>query len=97
MSAHKDPQYQIPELIEALIAHGLATDTPSQLADAFRFGWLTAWNRRPPASSERVALSIRQIAEATSAFGHVRSDYTIGIARAIESAHGIQHKEVNNG
>lgn len=34
-------------------------------------------------------LTIRQIAEATGEFGHVRSDHTIGIARTIESAHNI--------
>lgn len=28
-----------PEIKEALAAHGLATDTPSQLSDAFRLGW----------------------------------------------------------
>jgi len=39
-----------------------------------------------------VPLTVRQIAEATGDFGEVRSDKTIGIARAIEAAHGIQAK-----
>lgn len=40
MSFHNKPNYQIPELIEALKAHRLPLDTPSQLADSFRIGWM---------------------------------------------------------
>lgn len=40
MSLHNKPNYQIPELIEALKAHRLPHDTPSQLADSFRIGWM---------------------------------------------------------
>ena len=40
MSFHNNPDYQIPELIEALKAHRLPHDTPSQLADSFRSGWM---------------------------------------------------------
>ena len=40
MSFHNKPHYQIPELIEALKAHRLPHDTPSQLADSFRIGWM---------------------------------------------------------
>ena len=40
MSFHNKPDYQIPELIEALKAHQLPHDTPSQLADSFRIGWM---------------------------------------------------------
>lgn len=40
MSFHKNPKYQIPELIQALKDPGLEHDTPSQLADAFRTGWV---------------------------------------------------------
>ena len=40
MSFHNKPDYQIPELIEALKAHRLPHDTPSQLADSFRIGWM---------------------------------------------------------
>ena len=42
MSAHKDPKYQAPELVAALRAHGFQTTFPSQLSDAFRFGWTAA-------------------------------------------------------
>jgi len=38
---------------------------------------------------QRQPLSYRQIAEATQNFGDVWSDKVIGIARAIEAAHGI--------
>lgn len=38
MSIHK--QDDGPELTKALKDHGLSSDTPSQLADAFRLGWL---------------------------------------------------------
>lgn len=48
MSLHKNPDYQIPELIAALKSHGLKTDTPSQLSDAFRTGWAAA-RMSPPA------------------------------------------------
>ena len=40
MSFHNKPDYHIPELIEALKAHRLPQDTPSQLADSFRIGWM---------------------------------------------------------
>ena len=40
MSFHNKPDYHIPELIEALKAHRLPHDTPSQLADSFRSGWM---------------------------------------------------------
>ena len=40
MSFHNNPNYHIPELIEALKAHRLPHDTPSQLADSFRIGWM---------------------------------------------------------
>ena len=40
MSFHNNPDYHIPELIEALKAHRLHHDTPSQLADSFRIGWM---------------------------------------------------------
>ena len=40
MSFHNKPKYHIPELIEALKAHRLPHDTPSQLADSFRIGWM---------------------------------------------------------
>jgi hypothetical protein len=37
-------------------------------------------------------LTLRQLSQATHGFGHVRSDYMIGIARAIEAAHNIKEK-----
>ena len=40
-------------------------------------------------AQQRQPLSYRQIAEATTKFGDVWSDKVIGIARAIEAAHGI--------
>ena len=42
MSLHKNPKYQIPELIESLKQHGLKHDTPSQLSDTFRIGYVAA-------------------------------------------------------
>lgn len=45
MSFHNKPNYQIPELIEALKAHRLPHDTPSQLADSFRIGWMACRER----------------------------------------------------
>jgi hypothetical protein len=40
MSMHNKPEYNPPELVAALKAYGMVTDTPSQLSDAFRLGWL---------------------------------------------------------
>ena len=42
MSLHNKPNYQIPELVESLKAHGLDADEPSQLSDALRTGWVAA-------------------------------------------------------
>ena len=51
MSFHNKPDYHIPELIEALKAHRLPHDTPSQLADSFRIGWMAACRELAPADS----------------------------------------------
>ena len=40
MSYHLKPEYNTPEILTALALHGLSTDKPSQLSDAFRLGWL---------------------------------------------------------
>ena len=42
MSLHNNPKYQIPALVDALKQHGLKHNSPSQLADAFRTGWVAA-------------------------------------------------------
>ena len=42
MSLHNNPKYQIPALVDALKQHGLKHNIPSQLADAFRTGWVAA-------------------------------------------------------
>lgn len=39
MSLHKDPHHNSPEIHGALRAHGMKTDQPDILADAFRLGW----------------------------------------------------------
>lgn len=57
MSFHNNPKYQIPELIQALKDHGLEHDTPSQLADAFRTGWV-ARTAPPPPVGEQQGVSI---------------------------------------
>ena len=51
MSFHNKPNYQIPELIEALKAHRLPHDTPSQLADSFRIGWMACCRELAQADS----------------------------------------------
>ena len=61
MSAHKDPKYQTPELIAALRAHGLETNKPSQLSDAFRFGWAEA--RRFPPVEPAVSDAVLKLSE----------------------------------
>ena len=44
MTLHKRTFPEQATLTEALKSHGLETDTPSQLADAFRLGWQAAIN-----------------------------------------------------
>lgn len=39
---HKKPEQNSAAIRAALIAHGLDPDKPSQLADAFRLGWMAA-------------------------------------------------------
>ena len=51
MSFHNNPDYHIPELIEALKAHRLPHDTPSQLADSFRIGWMACCRELAQAES----------------------------------------------
>jgi len=52
MSHHKNPMYQIPELIQALKDHHLPTDKPSQLADSFRDGRMAAMRSAPKSKVE---------------------------------------------
>ena len=52
MSFHNKPDYHIPELIEALKAHRLPHDTPSQLADSFRIGWMACCRELAQADSQ---------------------------------------------
>lgn len=42
MSLHNRPEHNSPETIAALKAHGLATDRPDIMADAFRLGRASA-------------------------------------------------------
>ena len=51
MSFHNKPDNHIPELIEALKAHRLPHDTPSQLADSFRNGWMACCRELAQADS----------------------------------------------
>ncbi len=60
MSFHKTPKYQIPELIAALKQHGLATDTPSQLADSFRIGWMASREAKSPDADRELHLRLLQ-------------------------------------
>ena len=39
MSHHNKPDFNTPEIIAGLTAHGLEVETPSQTSDAFRFGY----------------------------------------------------------
>jgi hypothetical protein len=57
MSFHNNPKYQAPELIQALKDHGLEHDTPSQLSDAFRMGWVA----RPPAGVVAEAVEVDEV------------------------------------
>lgn len=42
MSLHNKPEFNTPEIIAALRAHGMETDKPNMLSDAFRSGFLAA-------------------------------------------------------
>lgn len=63
MSFHNKPNYQIPELIEALKAHRLPHDTPSQLADSFRIGWMACRERAQADSVQEDAALWHWLAE----------------------------------
>ena len=39
MTLHKEPKFNTPDLIAAMKAHGMKTDGPDILSDAFRLGW----------------------------------------------------------
>lgn len=57
MSFHdhlKHPQYNTPEIVRGLIEHGLDPYQPSQLADAFRLGWVYR-NQTVPSRLEMLA------------------------------------------
>lgn len=42
MSLHNKPEFNTPEIIARLKAHGMEVDTPSMMSDAFRLGFLSA-------------------------------------------------------
>ena len=42
MSLHAKPEANTPEIKEGLFSHGLEVQTPSQLSDGFRLGYLWA-------------------------------------------------------
>ncbi len=42
MSLHNRPEFNTPGIIDGLKLHGMEHDTPSQLADAFRQGYVYA-------------------------------------------------------
>lgn len=52
MSLHNKPEFNTPKIIAALKAAGLPTDTPSQNADSFRLGFISAQPGWRPARCE---------------------------------------------
>jgi hypothetical protein len=42
MTLHNNPEFNTPEMLAAMKAHGMTVDAPSQVADAFRLGWMAA-------------------------------------------------------
>ena len=75
MSLHNNPKYQIPALVDALKQHGLKHNIPSQLADAFRTGWVAAL-----AAPAQVATP-----DMTDAYAGAREDLSIWKKRALEA------------
>ena len=69
MSFHNNPDYHIPELIEALKAHRLPHDTPSQLADSFRIGWMAraSHGQAPAGAAEEIDKALNVYAQAFAA------------------------------
>ena len=63
MSFHNNPNYHIPELIEALKARRLPHDTPSQLADSFRIGWTACRELAQQADSVQEDAALQLIAD----------------------------------
>ncbi len=53
MSLHNSPEHNTDCIIAAMKAHGLRTDGPDMMADAFRLGWAAAApNWRPQRCDE---------------------------------------------
>lgn len=52
MSLHNKPEYNTPEIVARLKAHGMEVDTPSMMSDAFRLGFLNAAENWRPARCE---------------------------------------------
>ena len=75
MSLHNNPKYQIPALVDALKQHGLKHNSPSQLADAFRTGWVAALATPAQAAAP----------DMTDAYAGAREDLSIWKKRALEA------------
>ena len=75
MSLHNNPKYQIPALVDALKQHGLEHNIPSQLADAFRTGWVAALATPAQAATP----------DMTDAYAGAREDLSIWKKRALEA------------
>ena len=75
MSLHNNPKYQIPALVDALKQHGLKHNIPSQLADAFRTGWVAALATPAQAAAP----------DMTDAYSGAREDLSIWKKRALEA------------
>jgi len=58
MSHHNKPEYNTPAIVEGLKLHGLAVTTPSQLSDAFRFGYVYAASGYVYAASEVIGKQV---------------------------------------
>ena len=69
---------------------GAARYVPERFATLCRESFMRALAAPPAAPAKLEPLTLREIAVLTEPWAHVRSDYSIGIARAVEAAHNAK-------
>lgn len=76
MSLHNRPEFNTPGIVDGLKLHGMRHDTPSQLADAFRQGYVYAMT--PPCEHDWVSMRNKAVesGEYCPKCGGVRSEST---------------------
>jgi hypothetical protein len=92
LSLHASEEHEDEDLKAALKLHGLATDEPSQLSDAFRLGW-----KRRSYDVERYKAEVEKLQEALRRYGdksRMGTVYPESLQQAIDRAFGDTSTEI---